>query len=148
MKVVFLTHVRNVGQKGEIKEVSDGYYQNFLAPQKLAIPATNSQVSHIRAQQSKATEKLEAMKESALSVKAKVEGKTVTIQGKAGDSGKLYASIHEKDIAAAMKRDLNVEVPEKQIKLKESIKTLGAYSVSVKLYQEISANFQVNVIAE
>ncbi|MFA5789420.1 MAG: 50S ribosomal protein L9 [Candidatus Gracilibacteria bacterium] len=148
MKVVLLTHVRNLGQKGEIKEVSTGYYQNFLAPRKLAMPATDSQVSHIRAQQSKATEKLETMKESALSVKAKVDGKTVTLQAKAGETGKLYASLHEKDIAAAMKRDLNVEIPEKQIKLKEAIKALGAYPISVKLYKEISANFQVNVIAE
>ncbi|MFA4815563.1 MAG: 50S ribosomal protein L9 [Candidatus Gracilibacteria bacterium] len=148
MKVVLLTHVRNLGQKGEIKEVSTGYYQNFLAPRKLAMPATDSQVSHIRAQQSKATEKLETMKESALSVKAKVDGKTVTLQAKAGETGKLYASLHEKDIAAAMKRDLNVEIPEKQIKLKEAIKALGVYPISVKLYKEISANFQVNVIAE
>lgn len=148
MKVVFLKPVRNVAQQGEIKEVSDGYYQNFLAPQKLAVPATQSQVTHIHNQQAKATEKLEAMKESALSIKAKVEGKTVTIACKAGETGKLYASIHEKDIGEAMKRDLNVDVPVKSIKLKEAIKALGAYPVSVQLYKDVSANFQANVIAQ
>ncbi len=147
MKVVLLEHVRNVGQKGEIKEVSEGYYQNFLYPRRLAMPATQSQVGHIRAQQAKATEKLEAMKESALSVKAKLEGKTVTIQSKASDAGKLFAAIHEKDVMEAVKRDLNVEIPEKQLKLREPIKALGAFPVSASLYKEISANFQVNVVA-
>ena len=148
MKVVFLKAVKNVAQQGEIKEVSDGYYQNFLVPQKLAVPATGSQVTHIHNQQAKATEKLEAMKESALSIKSKIEGKTVTIGAIASEVGKLYASIHEKDIAEAMKRDLNVDVPVKSIKLREAIKTQGASPVSVHLYKDISANFQVNVIAQ
>jgi large subunit ribosomal protein L9 len=148
MKVVLCTLVKNLGQKGEIKEVSDGYFQNFLAPRKLAVPATSSQVGHVRAQQAKAVEKLETIKESALSVKAKLEGKTVTIQGKASETGKLYASLHEKDIAKAVQAQLLVDIPEKQINLAEPIKSLGVVPVSAQLFKDISTNFLIHVIAE
>lgn len=145
MKVVLLTHVRNCGQKGEIKEVSDGYYQNFLAPRKLAVPATNSQVNHVRAQQAKATEKLENMKESALAVKEKIQGQTLPLICKASDAGKLYASLHAKDIAQAIKDHLKVEIPEKQIHLEEPIKTLGETTVNIQLYKDVSANLLIRI---
>lgn len=144
MKVIFLQHVRNVAQKGEIKEVSPGYFQNFLAPQRLAMPATDTQVKHIHNQQAKATEKLEAMKESADAVKAKIQGKTLTLSEKASETGKLFAAVHSKQIVAAIKSQLNVEVPEKNIEI-EAIKTTGVFPVHVKLYSGLSAHLSVNV---
>lgn len=145
MKVVLLTNVRNCGQKGEIKEVSDGYYQNFLAPRNLAVTASNSQVNHVRAQQAKATEKLENMKESALAVKEKIQGKTVRILAKASETGKLYASLHAKELAQAVKEILNVEIPEKQIQVKEPIKNIGETNVTIQLYKDISANILIRI---
>ncbi len=146
MKVILLTHVKNIGQKGEIKEVSDGYYQNFLAPRKLAAPAVASQVNHIHAQQAKAVERLENMKESAAAVKAKVEGKEITVTERASEAGKLYASVHTKEIAAALKEQLNVEVPEKNIEV-DPIKTTGDFPVNVKLFKDTSASLTLHVRA-
>jgi large subunit ribosomal protein L9 len=148
MKVVLLQHVRNVGQKGEIKEVSDGYFQNFLSPQRLAVPATSSQVNHIHNQQAKATEKLEAIKESALSIKGKIDGKTLSLACKASEAGKLYASLHEKDLNAAIRRDFNVDLPDKQVVLSEPIKSTGDYSFTVRLHKEVTATLTAHVTAE
>lgn len=148
MKVVLTTHVRKLGQKGEIKEVSDGYYQNFLAPKRWAVPATNSQVSHIRNQEAKANEKLQDMKESALSIKGKLEGKVLELTCKASDAGKLYASIHEKDLAQAIQKQFLLEIPEKHIELKEGIKALGDYEINIRLHKDVSSTLQIHVLAE
>lgn len=147
MKVILLGHVKNVGQKGEIKEVPNGYYQNFLAPRKLAAPATETQVGHVHAQQAKAVEKLEMIKESAEAVKAKLEGKTVEIAIKASEAGKLYASVHGKDITAAIRTQLNVEIPEKNIEIPELIKSTGNFPIKVKLFKGLDAQLNVHVIA-
>jgi len=146
MKVILLGHVKNVGQKGEIKEVPNGYYHNFLAPRKLAAPATATQVEHIHAQQAKAVEKLEMIKESAEAVKAKVEGKTVEISVKASEAGKLYASIHAKEVAQIIRSQLNVEIPEKNIEM-ESIKATGNFAVKLKLFKGLDAQLTVHVTA-
>lgn len=146
MKIILLAHIKGLGQKGEIKEVSDGYYQNFLAPRKLAAPAVASQVSHIHAQQSKAVERLENMKESAFAVKARLEGKELTLTEKASEAGKLYASVHTKEIAKALREQLQLDVPEKNIEL-DAIKATGDYPVTVKLFKDTSATFTLHVRA-
>ncbi len=146
MKVILLAHVKNIGQKGDIKEVSDGYYQNFLAPRKLAAPAVASQVGHIHAQQAKAVERLENIKESASAVKARLEGKELTLTEKASEAGKLYASVHGKEIAKALREQLQLDVPEKNIEV-EAIKTTGDFSVTVKLFKDTSATFTLHVRA-
>lgn len=96
MKAILLTHVKNIGQKGEVINVSDGYFQNFLLPKHLAIKATDSQIEHVKNQKEKAVEKLENMKESAMAIKERIDGKSIKIQGKVSESGKLYASLKEK----------------------------------------------------
>ena len=146
MKVILLTHVKNLGQKGEIKEVSDGYFQNFLAPRRWAAPAMTSQVNHIHAQQAKAVERLEGIKESALAIQKKIEGKTLELKEKASEAGKLYASVHTKEIAKALKDQLQVEISEKNIEL-EPIKTTGTFTVLVKLFKDTSATVTLHVRA-
>lgn len=146
MKVILTTHVKGLGQKGDIKEVSDGYYQNFLAPRKWAVMATIGQVNLVSAQKAKAVEKLENMKESALAVKEKINGKTLTLNEKASESGKLYAALHAKEVAQAIKSQLGAEIPEKQIQM-EPVKSAGTFSIQVNLYKDIKASFTLTVLA-
>lgn len=147
MKVILLNSVPHCGQKGEIKEVSDGYFLNFLSPRKLAAPAIPSLVRHLQAQQAKAKEKLETMKESAESIRAKVEGKTIRLAGKAREGGKLYAAISKKEIAEAISNQLKVEIPEKIIQLAEPIKEVGEFAFELKLHKDIIASLTVHVTA-
>lgn len=145
MKAILLAHVKGVGQKGEVVNVSDGYFQNFLAPRKLGIKATDSQIEHMKNQQDKAVEKLSNIKESALAIKSRIDGKTINIQEKASESGKLYAALREKDIRQAIFNELKVDVPEKQIKLKETIKVAGTSQIEIDLFKDIKATVQINV---
>lgn len=147
MRIVLLQHVKNLGQKGEVKEVSTGYFQNFLAPRHYAAPATGGQIKVLEVQQEKAVEKLETMKESALAVRSKIEGRSLTIAAKTSESGKLYASIHEKDIVKAIKDQLHVQIPEKQIVLQEPIKTIGEFPITILLFKDISVTLLVQTIA-
>ncbi|QQR55099.1 50S ribosomal protein L9 [Candidatus Peregrinibacteria bacterium] len=146
MKVILTSHIKGVGQKGEIKDVSDGYFQNFLAPRKLAVMATAGKVNLVTAQKAKAVEKLENMKESALAVKAKVQGKTVELKGKSSEGEELYAALHAKELRLALKTQLGVDIPEKQIEM-ESIKSTGSYTLTLKLYKDVQVQIQVQVHA-
>ncbi len=148
MKVVFLRAVKNVAQKGEIKDVSDGYYLNFLAPQKCAVPATASQVAHIQTQLKSATLKLESMKESAASIKERIEGQTIGLSEKVSELGKLYAAVSAKEIASAIKAELKVEIPEKNIQMSEPIKAIGEFPVDINLFKGVTARLKLNVTAK
>jgi len=143
-----MQHVKGLGQKGEIKDVNEGYFRNFLSRQNLAREATSSAVKHINAQKTKAVEKLEGLKESALSVKTKIEGKSVTLVEKVSDSGKLYGSVSDKEVAEALKTQLKAVVPVKRLQVPDHIKEVGEYEVTAKLHNEVSANFTLNVTAK
>lgn len=146
MKVILTSHIKGLGQKGDVKEVSDGYYQNFLAPRKLATIATSGKVTLVQAQKAKAVEKLENMKESAMAVKDKIDGKAVSLAEKSSDGGKLYAAIHQKEISAAIKAQLSADIPEKAINM-DPIKNTGSYTIKIDLYKEIKATVHVSVTA-
>jgi len=135
-----------MGQKGDVKEVSEGYFRNFLAPRKLAAIATGNTVAHVQAQESKATEKLENIKESAESVKSKLDGKTIEVEEKASETGKLYAAVSAKEVTQILKTELKVDVPTKQIKM-ETIKEAGEYKITIDLYKGVSAEVTLNVTA-
>jgi large subunit ribosomal protein L9 len=146
MKVVLTAHIKGFGQKGDVKEVSDGYFQNFLAPRKLATIATSGTVNLVQAQKAKAVEKLENMKESANAIKERINGKTCNLPERCSEGGKLYAALREKEVRAAIKTQLNADVPEKQIKM-DAIKTTGSYPVEIDLYKDVKAKVQVIVTA-
>ncbi len=146
MKVILTTHIKGLGQKGDVKEVSDGYYQNFLAPRKLATQATSGKVNLVQAQKAKAVEKLENMKESAMAVKEKIEGKGLTLNEKSSDGGKLYAALHPRELRAAILTQLGADIPEKQIHM-DPIKTTGSYTIQIDLFKDVKSTVHVTVTA-
>lgn len=147
MKALLLANVKGLGQKGDVVETNEGYFRNFLMPRKLATTATKTQVAHVNAQKAKAVEKLENMKESAESVKAKIDGKTVEMKEKASDTGKLYAAVSTKEVAGVLKKELKVDVPAKKIEM-DTIKEAGEYKVKVELYKGVKAEITLNVTTE
>lgn len=147
MKVLLVQNAKNLGQKGEVKEVSEGYFRNFLAPKRIAVLATGSQVGHVQAQKAKATEKLENMKESAESIKAKIDGKTINLLEKASETGKLYAAVSSKEVAEHIKNELKADVPVKQIEM-NTIKETGEFKVKIDLFKGVSAELTLNVTSE
>lgn len=145
MKVVLLKDVKGTGKKGEIKEVADGYASNFLFKNGLAKRADNSALSENAIQKSAMAfhkqEEIKAAKELA----KKIEGISVTLKIKCGENGKMFGSVTSKEIAEELeKRGINLD--KKKIDLKEPIKLIGIYKVTAKIYPEISATFNVEVL--
>lgn len=146
MQVILNQNVAGLGPKGSIKTVSEGYFRNFLAPRRLARLADEKGVAEVKAQKAKALEKLENMKESAQSIRDKVEGKIITLEEKCNDSGHFYAAVSEKEIVSALEAQLKVKVPTKAIEC-ETIKEPGTYQVTLKLHKDVTAKLHIDVSA-
>ena len=138
MKVILLENVKSLGKKGEIVNVNDGYARNFILPKKLGVEATGKNLNDLKLQKNNekkvAQENLDAAKELAAELSA----------GK----GRTFGSVSSKEIAVAVKDQMQLDIDKKKIQLKESIKSLGTHIVTVKLHPEVSAELKVVVKEE
>ena len=148
MKVILLQDVKSLGKKGEIVNVNDGYARNFILPKKLGVEATGKNLNDLKLQKNNekkvARENLDAAKELAAELAA---GK-VELAIKVGEGGRTFGSVSSKEIAAAVKEQMKLDVDKKKIVLKENIKTLGTHIVNVKLHPEVTAELKVVVKEE
>lgn len=147
MKVILQQEVKKLGKKGEIIEVSEGYARNYLLPQKLAIPATNSNVNTVKLQKDAESRKQQRILDEAKVLAAQLAKVEVTIGVKMGEGGRLFGSVTSKDIADALLAEHKLEMDKRKIELKDSIKALGTYPVTIKIHPEVSAQIQVHIIA-
>ncbi len=148
MKVILLQDVKSLGKKGEIVNVNDGYARNFILPKKLGAEATGKNLNDLKLQKQNeekmAQENLEAARKLAAQL---AEGK-VELSIKVGEGGRTFGSVSSKEIAAAVKDQMGLDVDKKKIQLKEAIKSLGTHIVSVKLHPEVTAELKVVVKEE
>ncbi|MBM4761709.1 50S ribosomal protein L9 [Bacillus sp. B15-48] len=145
MKVIFLKDVKGKGKKGEVKNVADGYAQNFLIKQGLAVEATSAAISSLNAQKKKeeneAAEELKQSKE----LKGKIEKLTVELTAKSGEGGRLFGSITSKQITEALQKQHNIKIDKRKMELEDAIRALGVTKVPVKLHSEVTATLNVHV---
>lgn len=147
MKMILLQDVKNLGKKGDILEVADGYARNFLLPKRLAAPATEG-VLKARDKEKADTAAREARELDAARQWAKELGeKQVEVRVRAGESGKLFGAVTSTDVAEAIKAKFGREVDKRKIQL-DSIKTLGEHHVTVKLGSGINAKVSLKVVAQ
>jgi large subunit ribosomal protein L9 len=147
MKVIFLKDVKGQGKKGEIKEVSEGYAQNFLFRQGLAQPATAGAVKTLDNQKKAEEKRKEQEKKDAQALAAKLSEMTVQIKVKAGEGGRLFGAITNKQIAEALEKQ-NIRLDKRKLVLEDPIRSLGVTKVPVKLHPEVTASLNVQVIEE
>ena len=145
MKVILLCDVKGQGKKDQIIDVSDGYARNFLFPQKKAIAADAKATSELKSKEESKQYKLNEERKAALALAEKIKAIEITIKMEHGRDGRMYGSVTAKDLAEELGRALNMDFDKRKINLKETIRAYGKYSVEIKLFQEISANFTVNV---
>ncbi|WP_422446309.1 50S ribosomal protein L9 [Thermoanaerobacterium sp. DL9XJH110] len=146
MKVILLADVKNLGKKGELVNVAEGYARNYLIPRKLAQPATEGNIKQLE-QEREALERKKARElNQARQLSQKLSQMKVTLKVKAGEQGKLFGSITAKDIAEAIKSQLDVEVDKRKIELHEPIKSLGDYEVTIKLAPEVESKVYVKIL--
>ena len=145
MKVILLEDVKALGKKGQVVEVSDGYAKNFILKKKLGLEATGANMNDLKLQKARdekvAQQQLDAAKEQA----ALLEEKSVTLSIKAGEGGKAFGSVSSKEIAAAYKSQLNIEIDKKKLQLAEPVRSLGVYKVPYKVHPKVTAELTVKV---
>lgn len=144
MKVVLLKDVKGTGKKGEIKEVADGFAKNFLLKNGMARVADNSAMSENKIQKDARDYHKQQEILAAKELAKKLEGKSVTLKIKCGENGKTFGSISSKEIADELEK-ISIKLDKKKIELKEQIKAVGTYSVTARIYPEITAKFSVVV---
>ena len=150
MKVIFLQDVKGKGKKGDIKEVPNGYAQNFLIKNNLAKPANNESMAELKGKQ-KAKEKQDAeVLAEAKELKALLEKEetVVKINAKAGEDGRLFGSIPSKQIADALNKQYKIKIDKRKIELDQPIRALGFTQVPVKLHPQVTATINVHTIQD
>ena len=145
MKVILLQDVKKMGKKGDVIEASDGYARNYLFPRKLAEEATANALHVVNAKKENERRKKLAELEAAQKLAAELKGKEVTIDAKAGDNGRLFGAITNKDVAEAINSEFNLSIDKKKVVV-NTIKVAGEYEVEVKLYPEVSTKMKVIIV--
>ena len=145
MKVILLEDVKSLGRKGEVVNASDGYARNMLLPKKLAVAATDSNMKDLAAKKRGEEKLAKEQKEAAEALKANLEAKPVTVSIRVGESGKTFGSVSSKELAEAVKEQLDIEVDRKKMNLAQPIRELGTTTVEIRLHPQVSASLRVNV---
>jgi len=152
MKVILQADVKGQGKKGQLVQVSDGYARNYLIPRKLAVPATEENVTVMKRQEKARLQKLETDKAAAREIAAKLEAVIVKIPARSGGAradgsgGKLFGAITSKEISEALLEQHGIEIEKNRIIQEEHIKTFGSYEVKCKLGFEIYGVINVLVV--
>ena len=148
MKVILQQDVKGQGKKGQMVEVSDGYGRNFLLPRKLAVEATAENVNTMKMQDKAKAARLAEEKAQAQALAEKLKGVQVNIKARAGQGGKLFGSITNKEISEELKKQFGIDVNKSKIVLGEPIKSFGSFEVKCKLGSEVSGVINVLVIED
>ena len=148
MKVILLEDIKGVGKKDQVINSSDGYARNFLFPKKLAVEANNENMAKLKAKQDSNQYKKSQEKEEAQKLAENLKRIMLKLEVKSGENGKIFGSITAKKIADSLKAQYKIDIDKKKIDLKEPIKTIGSFSVSIKLYEGIVGTLKVQVISK
>jgi large subunit ribosomal protein L9 len=146
MRVVLRADVDNLGKKGDLVEVADGYARNFLVPKGLALRATKGIEKQADAMRRNRAARDLRDREDAEALAARFVGRTITITARAGEGGRLFGSVTSTDIAVAVEQQVGAELDRRKIALDEPIKELGIAAVTVRLHPEVDATVQVEVV--
>jgi large subunit ribosomal protein L9 len=147
MEVILKEDVANLGHRGDVVKVADGYGRNFLLPRKLALQATLANKAVIEQMKSAAARRSAEEKVQAQALVAKLEPLTLSFTRKSGENGQLFGSVTTADIAGEL-ASKGFEIDRRKIQLSEPIKSLGNFTVSVKLHREVTAHVGVHVVAD
>ncbi|MEZ3503367.1 MAG: 50S ribosomal protein L9 [Lachnospiraceae bacterium] len=145
MKVILLEDVKNLGKKGQLVEVSDGYARNYIFAKKLGLEATSKNLNDLKLQKAH-EDKLAAQRlEDAKAFAADLEKVQVVLKLKTGEGGKLFGSVSSKEIAQAAKEQFHLEIDKKKLVLPNPIRAVGTTIVPVKLHPQVTGELKVVV---
>lgn len=145
MKVILLSELKGKGGEGDIVEVADGYANNYLFPQKIAVAATKGNLKQLEQRKHNIATREAARIEEAQALKAALDDLSVKVEARVGEEGVLFGSITAAMIADALKEAEDIEIDRKRIDPKNPIKTAGKHEVVVSIYRDIKSNLTVVV---
>lgn len=147
MEVILKEDVDNLGHRGDVVKVAEGYGRNFLLPRKLAMQATEANKAVIEQMKSSAARRSATEKATAEALVAKLEPVVLSFTRKSGEEGRLFGSVTSADIAAELAAS-GFEIDRRKIQLADPIKTVGESTVGIKLHREVTAHIKVKVVAD
>ncbi len=147
MKVILLKDVKGLGKANDVVEVNDGYGRNFLLKQKVAREFSAANMNDVKMKKGAAAEHARRELEAAKEKYNELNGRKFTYKVKCGEGGKLYGAVTAMDVSEILKKE-GFDVDKKNLTIKTAIKTVGTYSVKVKLHTEVSCEVTLEVEAE
>ena len=145
MEVILREHVDNLGRRGDVVKVADGYARNFLLPRKLALPVTEENRKRIDRER-KVVEAREAEeKQAAEAIAVRITGLDLPFERRVGENDTLYGSVTSADVAEALQAQ-GFDVDKRKVALHEPLKQLGEFDVPVKIHREVTAHVKVRVV--
>lgn len=146
MQVVLREDVENLGNKGDIVDVKDGYARNYLVPRGLAIVASRGVVAQAETMRRSRDVKDRREREAAQTLATQLVGRALVITARAGEGGKLFGSVGAADVAEAINAQLGQPIDRRAIQLGDPWKEVGTYEVPVKLHRDVVPVITVNVV--
>ena len=147
MEVILREYVDNLGQRGDIVKVSDGYGRNYLLPRKLALPVTEGNKRHVERERHIVEAREAEKKSQAEAIASKLAVLEVILVRRVGDTVQLYGSVTATDIADVLK-DKGFEIDKRKLILPEPLKTLGEHTIRLRLHQEVDVSLKVQINKE
>lgn len=145
MKVILLADIKGVGKKDEVINASDGYARNFLFPKNLALEANKENMAKLKSKNDAKAYQKEMDIKAAKEIAEKINSITMKLEVKAGENGKIFGGVTAKEISEQLEKQHKISIDKRKIELKETIKTLGATIVEIKLFEGVVGSLKVTV---
>ncbi len=146
MKVILLEDVKSVGKKGELINASEGYAKNFLIPKKLGLEATKANLNDYELKQKADAKRKQEILAEAQEIAKVLDDAVVTMKVKTGDNGKLFGSITNKEVAAAIVEQTKQKIDKKKVSIGDPIKMIGERTAVIKLHPKVTAEVRIKII--
>jgi large subunit ribosomal protein L9 len=148
VKIVLRSDVANLGLRGDLVDVADGYARNYLVPRGLAMAATKGSVRQAEAMSRARAVRDVRDREGAQALKSQLEAARVTITARAGEGGRLFGSVTTSDVADAVEAQAHIPLDRRKLHLDEPIKSLGVHEIPIRLHAEVTATLTLEVVTQ
>ncbi|MDD3221065.1 MAG: 50S ribosomal protein L9 [Clostridia bacterium] len=146
MKVILLEDVKSLGKKGEIVDINEGYARNFVLKKKLGLEATTKNLNDLKLKKANEEKVAQEILEAAKVYAEELKEKIVTVSIKTGEGGRVFGSVSTKEIVAAAKKQLGLDIDKKKLHLQEPIRMVGTVIVPYKVHPQVTAELTVKVV--
>lgn len=148
MKIILLSDVKNVGKKGDVKEVADGYGRNYLIRNGLAVEATKKSLEILQQQKDDDKANQEKLKAEAEELKKKIEKMELVFPAKAGNDRKMFGSVSASKIVEKLQKDYDIQIDKRKIVNGGNLTELGHHDIQVELFRDVIATIHVEIVPE